>query len=237
MILQTLTRELFIPLKEFIFPPLCFACDRPVKSGNSKICAECWNSLESVDPSHDTWLEIQQRLDEQQVISDLCSCFLFEKEGRMQDIMHHLKYRGVKSIGRELGRRIGERHAAFFREIGAQVCIPMPLHKLKARERGYNQCDLICRGIADISRITVRTDILRREKFTLTQTKLGIDERRANVANAFSVDPASVAALKSVVVLLVDDVITTGSTMNSAAAELLAAGADRVVAVSAALAV
>ncbi|MFC1502203.1 ComF family protein [bacterium] len=107
------------------------------------------------------------------------------------------------------------------------ILIPVPLHKLRYRERGFNQSEIICRSIGSTVSIPVETDILVRTRNTFTQTKLEAEERIRNVNEAFRVrDPNSV---QSRTVILVDDVVTTGSTMNSCAKCLKNAGAEKVI--------
>ena len=192
--------------------------------------------MRKIDATDPTWIEIQSRLEEGHVAEGMLSCFLFEREGKLQEIIHLLKYGSMKSIGVQIGAEIGHRIAADERLRDADYCIPVPLHKLRLRERGYNQCDYLCRGIVAVTGIPTRANVLLRTKATRTQTELRHEERRKNVANAFSINPDLRSALKGKKLLLVDDVITTGSTIAACAEELYKAGAARVIVVSAALA-
>jgi ComF family protein len=119
------------------------------------------------------------------------------------------------------------------RGITADAIVPLPLHKRKLRERGYNQSELIARGISEITGFPVRTDFVRRSKYTQTQTALSLDERKANMEDAFICGPADVGGTT---VIVVDDIITTGSTVRSCAEVLKVAGAAEVIAASAAIA-
>ena len=103
--------------------------------------------------------------------------------------------------------------------------IPVPLARERQRERGYNQSELLARVIAEMWAVPVWTDVLARRRKTSTQTKLSPSERLANVAGAFSVLPGGAPRLKSAHVVLVDDVITTASTLNACAATLYDHGA------------
>ena len=146
-------------------------------------------------------------------------------------IAHALKYSGVRQVGLELGRRLG--YLLREERICADLLVPVPLHKRKIRERGFNQSYLIARGIAEVLGIPVRTDIVHRCKWTQSQTALSKDERKQNVANAFRGGRAGVSELR---ILVVDDVITTGATVEAVGAALKRSGAKYVIAVSAALA-
>jgi ComF family protein len=114
--------------------------------------------------------------------------------------------------------------------------VPIPLHRRKLRERGYNQAELIACGMSEVTGIPVRTDLVRREKFTQTQTMLSLEERKKNMDDAFEVVPVATRNLENKTCILVDDVITTGSTILSCARELRDAGASRIIAASSALA-
>jgi ComF family protein len=114
--------------------------------------------------------------------------------------------------------------------------VPIPLHRRKLRERGYNQAELIASGMSEVTGIPVRTDLVRRKKFTQTQTMLSLEERKKNMDDAFEEVPVAIRNLENNTCILVDDVITTGSTIISCARELRAAGASRTIAASSALA-
>jgi ComF family protein len=167
-------------------------------------------------------------------IHDLVSCFIFEKEGSFQHIAHALKYNEYKSLGENLGMRIGEIMKEWNLEI--DILIPVPLHCIKHRERGYNQSEFIAYGIASIINKPVILNAVRRTRYTKTQTKLNVEERRKNLEYAFELIPHSSNALAGKKCLLVDDVITTGATTNSCARAILTARAAKIIAASAALA-
>lgn len=145
-----------------------------------------------------------------------------------------MKYEGFEKLGVWLGRELGR--AIQSTGLQADCLIPIPLHKRKFRERGYNQAELIARGTSEITGICVRSDIVRRWRFTDTQTKLNIEQRKKNMDDAFEVVPGKESAVHHMRCIIVDDVITTGATIQSCAGELHAAGASRVIAASLALA-
>ena len=167
-------------------------------------------------------------------ISDLVSCFVFEKEGPFQHIAHALKYKEYKSVGVDLGMRLGKVLKEW--NLDVDILIPVPLHRIKHRERGYNQSEFIARGIGSVLGKPVVSSAVRRIRHTQTQTKLNIEERRKNMEHAFELIPHSSNILIEKRCLLVDDVITTGATTNSCAQVILLAGAAKIIAASAALA-
>lgn len=178
--------------------------------------------------------ETRERLLAEGGISDLISCFVFEKNGPFQHIAHALKYQEYKSLGRELGTRIGK--VLGDGNVDIDILIPLPLHRIKLRERGYNQSEFIARGIASVIGKPVVLNTVRRTRHTQTQTKLNIEERRKNMEHAFELIPQTANILQEKKCLLVDDVITTGATMNSCAQVLLSSGVSSIIAASAALA-
>ena len=145
-----------------------------------------------------------------------------------------MKYEGFEKLGvwlgRELGRAIGSAGQR------ADGLIPIPLHKRKFRERGYNQAELIARGVSEEIGIPVRTDLVRRWRFTETQTQLSLEQRQKNMEDAFEIVSDNQTEVSGKEYLIVDDVITTGATITSCARELVGAGALRVIAASSALA-
>ncbi len=162
------------------------------------------------------------------------SLYVFEKEGTFQVIVHNLKYAGVQELGLQLGRRLGR--SIVEQGIRADAFIPVPLHRRKLRERGYNQAELIARGASDVSHIPVRCDLVSRTRYTKTQTVLSLKERRENMKGAFEAAPTGKGDVKDKKFIVIDDVVTTGSTMIECAGALRASGALRVIVASAALA-
>lgn len=169
-------------------------------------------------------------------MDDLFSAFVFEEQGCLQAVLHRLKYQGAAFIGEELGRAVAPSLPPRLVTLSAPLIVPVPLHRSKLRERGYNQSLEIGRGIAAATGLRVAADLLLRARPTPSQTPLARAERRTNVAGAFAVRTRAPRALSRTPVLLVDDVITTGATVTECARVLRAAGAAPVFACSVALA-
>lgn len=219
---------------DFVFPPLCISCNNHLDDGQKRVCTYCWDSIQSVTRQHPLFIDTREKLLAGGFVSELVSRYVFEKEGAFQHIAHGLKYQGFKSLGVDLGVRVGETMREW--RVSAEVLIPVPLHGIKLRERGYNQAEMIARGISQATGIPMRSDVVRRKKHTQTQTQLNLEERKENMEEAFEIATGASAFVENRVCVVVDDVITTGATINSCAAELLKAGATRVIAASAALA-
>jgi ComF family protein len=227
-------RSFFNALLSFIYPPLCLSCQRLLEHGGEHVCPDCWNSIRAATSGSPLFVETSEKLVASGVVDDLVSLYVFEKEGAFQVVVHNLKYAGVQELGLELGRRLGWRFVQ--NGICADAIIPVPLHRRKLRERGYNQAELIARGISEISNIPVRCDVIRRKKYTKTQTVLTLEQRRENMEQAFELASIRSSEIENKKFVLVDDVITTGSTIIACAAVLRASGAHEVIGASAALA-
>jgi ComF family protein len=224
-------RNVFDAILDFVYPPLCFSCGELLESGREHICTSCWSSIKRVRDDPSLYDETKEKLLASGAIDDLVSLFVFEKEGAFQRIVHSLKYSGVQPLGTELGKRLG---AEMLKEgVRADILVSVPLHKRRLRERGYNQSELIARGIAEVTGIAVRNELVKRSRWTSTQTALSLEERQKNVTDAFV---CPVPDLEGAVIIVIDDVITTGATIASCGCALKKAGASRIIAASAALA-
>jgi len=224
------------PVIDFIYPPVCCLCGKLSDREEMPVCRPCWSSFASLDRLHPVWKEIKFRFTAGGNVADICSCYLFETDGNLQEAIHLLKYGGMTSLGVRLGSDIGRAMLSNRELMDADFIVPVPLHKRKQRERGYNQCRFICEGISRITSIPVAGSILKRTRYTQSQTQLSISERYANVNRAFEVPASMRLSVKGRSFIIVDDVITTGSTIDACAAQLILYGAARVFAVSAALA-
>lgn len=234
MDLSAVFRSITDPILDFVYPPVCISCNRLLPDGKHRICKDCWDSIACLTTNHPLYIETKEKLLAVGAVSDLVSVFVFEKEGIFQHIAHALKYGGYESVGGDLGARLGTTMAEW--GIRADFLVPIPLHRAKQRERGYNQAEKISEGVASVTGIRVLRKAVRRIKHTQTQTQLTSDERKKNMEDAFIVNTSNAVLLKGKTCVLIDDVITTGATINSCAKELTNAGVTQIVAASAALA-
>jgi competence protein ComFC len=201
------------------FPPICPGCNQQISELQAGICPECWEQIVPLTPSEVRAKQVPEHLD---------AVFpVFSFGPLIQNLIHALKYQGLKSLGVALGKYAGIQVRPMIPAGLNQVLIPIPLHPIKFRERGYNQSDYIADGFAASLQLPVRKDILKRLKNTVTQTQLTAEERHQNMADAFLLRKnADLSKVEEVI--LVDDVLTTGSTMNSAAGVLKEAGIRQV---------
>ncbi len=234
------TRPLFEglirPFRELLFPPLCFVCENLLTEGEERVCASCLAAIRPVLRSDSHFQDTRARLTSEGTLSELVAAYYFEAGGSLQTIVHQLKYSGMTSLGTLLGRRLGERVKEQLAGEKIAGIVPIPLHLSKRRERGYNQSEYICRGVASVLAVPVEQKTVARKIYTQTQTMLNGEERKRNVAGVFALREPSPLVLKDATFLLVDDVITTGATMQSCAQVLIRGGAKRVIACAVALA-
>ncbi len=198
-------------ITDFFFPKICIITNNKIKSGNSNefIDDNVFESLERLKP--EDMLEIRKKVN-----SDNFNSFLaFKKDNPVQTLIHHLKFKGFCRLGLFLGNYFGNEYMRVFRKINEfDIICPVPLHKTKLRERGYNQSEYLCRGINSAINITQTSDLILRIRHTKSQTNLKYFERLSNVKDAFRLNEKYKGSISGKRILLVDDVITTGATMN-----------------------
>lgn len=202
-----------------LFPRICYGCGNELVRNEKIICTECFLSIPR------TMFHEQEDNPVAQLFWGRCkiekaSAFSFYTKGsRIRKIIHSMKYNGIREIGPEMGRiyALCLRPSGFFSDI--DLIVPVPLHSRKLRKRGFNQSEDISAGIAEVSGIQIDTGSLARISGSGTQTRRSRVGRWDNVEGIFRVEKPEIFEGKHI--LLVDDVITTGSTIDACATELL----------------
>ncbi len=207
------------------YPELCITCGRRLFDQERWLCIECIGHLPRTkfhsDPENKVARLFWGRVD----VENATSWLYFRKGSRYQKLVHCLKYKGNQEVGEELGRLFSlELADSPFRS--ADLVIPVPLHTKKLKQRGYNQSDWIARGIASGLDKPLLTDNLIREKHNPSQTRKNRYERWQNVEGIFRVSRPGELVNRHI--LLVDDVVTTGSTLEASVKALLVSGAGKV---------
>lgn len=206
-------------LKDLFFPYSCAICEKSFKASEHVICTHCLQQLpysNSWDnPQNLVYQKLYGRFDFEKAISLL----FFTPSGTAQHLIHLLKYKNRKDIAFLLGKLLSNHLVKMTWEHEIDAIIPVPIHKNKLKERGYNQAQCIAEGIAAINQKPVWDHLLLRNLHTPTQTKKTRLERIQNVENAFQL--SSTELLENKHILLVDDVLTTGATIEACALELL----------------
>jgi ComF family protein len=212
-------------LRDFIslfFPQLCFACDGNLVHGENEICTACLSDLPKTDFHVNIHNEFYQKLVGRLPVKFVLAQLMFNKRGKVQKLLHHLKYRNRPEIGVMLGRAYGNVLLNANYKTEFDLIIPIPLHPVRQKRRGYNQSLEFARGLSDAMNIPYAGDLVRRVLQTETQTKHTKLKRWQNVSEVFKV--ANEESLKNKRILLVDDVMTTGSTLEACGKVILACG-------------
>lgn len=206
--------KLYESITHFVFPYTCVACDDSLPDGHTLICPFCegdfnYTYFENFDEA--TSLD---RLFYGRVPLEFTYALLyFEKGSNTQSLIHAIKYKNNKLLAHEMGKRIGDQLNIKKVESKPDVLISVPLHAKKEFMRGYNQGSLLALGITETTKIPFNANLLKRKVFTETQTKKGKYERWSNVETVFEVKNPE--KWKGKHICLVDDVITTGSTLEA----------------------
>jgi len=229
MVLKFL-KSLSKPLIDFIYPPCCSFCQSLLTVGKDLLCTTCWNELPIYSLSANIRDEIAEKMQIPVLISQANTVWQFDY--RVQHVIHQLKYNHHSWMAYKIALFIAELIQRDYEYSHFDYLIPVPLHKNRQRKRGFNQSQLICNALSKIIHTSVNATALRRIKNTESQTKLNRMQRIQNMENAFVIKEND--AIRDKTILLIDDVITTGSTINACAQQLMKSGAKAVYAMSAA---
>jgi ComF family protein len=214
-----LSRSYFADFVGLLFPQLCPACGESLMANEQIICTNCQYSLPLTNFHLQADNIVARQFWGKVNVQAAYALYYFTKGGKVQNLVHHLKYKGMQQIGHAAGSIAGAqlvKNEVFY---SADVIIPVPLHKKRLKQRGYNQSTSFAEGLAQKLNAVVDDTSLIRTRATETQTKKGRFTRFENMQEVFIViDPEK---LKNKHILLVDDIVTTGSTLEACAVELL----------------
>ena len=202
-----------------LFPRLCYACGCHLLRNENLICTGCYISIPRTNYHLQPENPVAQLFWGRCMVEKAAAFSFYTRGSRIRNLIHKLKYSGIKEIGYELGRIYAVSLKASGFTAGIDLIIPVPLHPSKKRIRGFNQSEYISEGISAVTGLSVDTVSLIRILQSSTQTSRTRYERWTNVEGIFRV--ADAGAIRGKHVLLVDDVITTGSTIESCVNELL----------------
>ena len=208
-------------LVHLFFPHICAGCGTDAL-GQSVLCVECLHRLPVTNFHEYLANPVEKMFRGRLPVRAASSLLYFSKDSLVQRLLHQLKYRGNKPLGYTLGHMMGAvlKTAPLFSEVN--LLVPLPLHIQKERKRGYNQAALMCDGLSEATGIPVCKEAVHKETYTETQTHKNRIQRWQNIKGRFALsDPGP---LKQKHVLLVDDVVTTGATLEACGCELLQGG-------------
>ena len=212
--------KMIINLLNLFFPQVCMACDAHLNDNEKHICTFCRNELPVTDFHLDVDNAVAKRLYGRVNFKNATSLLWFYKKGIVQHLIHNLKYKGHEDVGVFLGQWLGQELNEIDSYKTIDVVIPVPLHKSKLRKRGYNQVDKFGKEIAKALSIEYNSKVLIKTKATSTQVFKDRLKRILTHDADFSISEYD--SLKGKHILLVDDIITTGATIEACANQLLA---------------
>ncbi len=204
-----------------IYPDLCAGCGKASTSAVSCFCVRCQYQLLPADMHFLRENDFTERLWGRIPLESGAALYFFQRRSPLQRALHQLKYHRNAEVGLRLGRLLGHqlRQSPLFQSV--EAVIPVPLHPKKLRIRGYNQSALIAKGISEAMVVPVLNDVLVRQQFSESQTRKGRMDRFGNVEEVFALLCEEEVAGKHL--LLVDDVLTTGATLEACGKTLLTA--------------
>ena len=203
---------IFDDILNLLYPRLCAGCGEPLIKGENHVCLRCLYHMHRTNFHNERNNRIEQLFWGKVKVEYATAYSFYNKDSKLQRMIFKLKYHGEKEIGMVLGFEMGlDLKHSVFAEIDS--IIPIPLHPKRQKKRGYNQAEWIAMGVGKAMDRPVDIVSVRRAIATETQTKKGRFERWQNVENIFEVADAEI--LKNKHVLIVDDVITTGSTIEA----------------------
>ncbi len=205
-------------LINLFFPPVCEACDNALQDNESSICITCRHELPVTNFHFDNCENVKKVLYGRVQLENATALLYFSKKGKVQQILHNLKYKGHEHISELLGSWLGAELQSLEAYQQLDVVIPVPLYKTRLKKRGYNQVTGFGRAIANALNIEYNDTVLQRIKSTQTKVFKGRSTRYED-NSVFDISPNS--SLNGKHILLVDDIITTGATVEACSKQLL----------------
>jgi ComF family protein len=221
-----------LAILDFFLPLHCAACGKTIASGAGFVCPICLDNLKRLPPEILT-IEFNKKFAEAGYVTGYWAPYMFFQSTGIQNIVHQFKYNKKFRVAQSMGVLIGnlfKREAVSF---PADNIIPVPLFRTKKAQRGYNQSEYIAGGLHEALGIPILSSALKRIRNTRTQTGLDIEKRKENMEGAFKI--RNIKAISGKNIILVDDVVTTGATINECAKMLKEAGAGYIFVISFAL--
>ena len=212
-------KTLFSSTLHLFYPHVCTGCGSDLLEENNLLCLHCINDLPYTNFAAHNNNPVEKIFWGRIPVTAAHSEFYFTKESLLQHLIHQLKYKNNTAIGFYMGQIMGKSLLTGNRFNNIDYLVPLPLYPDKEHKRGYNQAAVICNGMSDIMKVPVLTGNAVRQRFTETQTRKHRTERWENVEGSFVIKYPN--ALKRKNILLVDDVITTGATIEACGSMLL----------------
>jgi len=212
-------QELWSDFLSLFFPTCCYSCGNDLFKNENSICTHCQYHLPKTNFHLNNDNPVAKIFWGRTNLVAAAAYYFFQKGGRVQHLIHQLKYKGAKQLAFDIGKLYGHEltDSVHFKDI--ELIVPVPLHKKRLRKRGYNQSACFAQGLSETMHTAMGTNILFRTLSSDTQTKKSRFTRWKNVENIFYTKNEQLLFHKHV--LLVDDVVTTGATLEACAQALL----------------
>jgi len=204
---------------QLFYPHVCKGCGSDILEDENLLCLHCINTLPHTNFAVHANNPVEKIFWGRLPLASAMSEFYFAKGTVIQHLVHEFKYKGNKDVGMYLGAMMGSSFMSNNRISNIDALVPLPLYADKEHKRGFNQSAILCNGISEVMNIPVITGNVIRKRFTNTQTKKHRAERWENVQGSFEIKNSS--QLNGKHILLVDDVVTTGATLEACGREIL----------------
>ncbi|WP_405209145.1 ComF family protein [Aquimarina sp. LLG6339-5] len=200
-------------LAYLFYPIYCAACDNPLYKNERILCTSCRHKLPLGNFHKVNAKKIEKVFYGRAKIENATSLLVFEKDSLVQNLIHNLKYRGREEIGKELGTWLGQELSQSIVYQSVDTVIPVPLHPKRLRERGFNQVEKFGQEIAEKLNAEYVDFVLKKNSYNKKQSKNSRLTRWINTSETFGIQNESLLANKHI--LIVDDIVTTGATLEA----------------------
>ena len=210
-------RQAFIGLGRLIYPKPCPSCHRGMMQWEVELCNVCWAKISYIELHAERETLLQERLAGRVNLLQAHAMMRFYQGGMSRQILQAIKYKGKSSLAGKMGKVFGDRLENILTITPDSILVPVPLHPLKMQMRGFNQSEKIADGLGEVLSIPVVADGLERVQFHVSQTKKGKEARWEQIKNDFRAKKEKVSHRD---IILVDDVCTSGATIEACAKAL-----------------
>jgi ComF family protein len=214
-------KNMALDLSHLLFPQVCPGCGEELNESNQLVCLRCYHKLPETHFYNFSGNPIEKIFWGRVPIFAASCHYYFNKQSILQKIIHQFKYEGKRKVGEYFGKQMADALLQSDRFTTLDALVPLPLYARRQKERGYNQALVLCESIAERMKLPVLSNVMKRISATTTQTRKSRIDRWKNMEGKFQL--VNMDLLKNKHVLLVDDIITTGATLDACASELLLA--------------
>ena len=207
---------------QLFFPDPCAGCGQPLPRAGIPVCPQCLHRLPRTGFESMAVNPVEKLFRGRIPLQSACSLFYFSRGSAIQSMIHALKYHQAPELGHFLGRQMGEALRASGNYGNTRAIVPLPLNRRKQQVRGYNQAERIASGMGEIMELPVLTDAVEKERVGQSQTRKNRTDRWQHMSGTFLARPEILAKYPELI--LVDDVVTTGATLEACGKALLDAG-------------